>query len=874
MAQQITLSGSVKDSTGVMPNTNILATPYDANTTITFAITDAQGNYNLQLQQNSTYKIAISYLGYVPQEIDITTTTKNSTKNFVLQPATNTLDEVVLNYKIPLVIKEDTLVYDADSFTNGKERKLRDILKKLPGAEVDRDGNVTVKGKKVTKVMVEGKTFFTGDSKLAVNNIPADAVDKIEVLDNYSEVAFLKGLEDSDKMAMNIKLKEGKKKFVFGDIEAGKGNKEYYMVHPTLFYYSPKTNVNFIADINNIGIKSFTMKDYLNFNGGIGNLMSNMGAYVGLYNDEFARYLSNTDFKSNTNRFGAFNLRQSINKHLDINTYVIGSNNDTETIQEQLRSYISNTETEEKRTTTNATASKFLLSKLNIAYKPSHEEDLSLNTSVKLSSSNNYGYIVSTNEEQNITLNNLSSLTDYDINQNLSYSKILSKNHTGTIEASIQTAKQDPEFEWNTNQELLQGILPLQDADWYRIFQQKEIKNTRFNAIAKEYWVLNNFNHLYTSVGTSLSFDSFYSNEYQLSDTAEEINFYEGGFGNQVKYALTDVFAGLEYKFQLGKFTVKPGVFYHGYQWSINQKDSRNTNFKGLLLPQVSAKLEFNNSENIFFSYKKNARFPSVTDWASRYLLQNFNSVYQGNQELSNTLYHTISLNYYKFNLYRGLFLTANTTYNKRINSIKNRTIIDGINLYTTPMLLNLAEHNVLTSLRVRKKINKLRYNLKTTFNYSDFYQVVNNQTSKNNSKNIQLSPSITSFFNEKWPELELGYSHSFSFYNTSVNNSKFTSSELYASLEYRFLKDFLAKADYTHSYYQNKQQGINNMFDIANASVLYQKENSPWGIELSGNNIFNTTFRQENSFSDYLITDTQTFVMPRVLLIKVFYKL
>ncbi|WP_339614016.1 hypothetical protein [uncultured Winogradskyella sp.] len=139
---------------------------------------------------------------------------------------------------------------------------------------MDREGNVMVNGKKVTKVLVENKPFFTGDSKLAVNNIPADAVAKVEILDNYNEVAMLKGLQDSEDMAMNILLKEDKKKFVFGDVEVGAGIEDRYLVHPNLFYYSPKTNLNFIGDLNNQGIKSFSFNDYLEFDGGFGRLIN------------------------------------------------------------------------------------------------------------------------------------------------------------------------------------------------------------------------------------------------------------------------------------------------------------------------------------------------------------------------------------------------------------------------------------------------------------------------------------------------------------------------------------------------------------------------------------------------------------------------
>jgi hypothetical protein len=86
------------------------------------------------------------------------------------------------------------------------------------------DGNITVEGKSVQKIMVEGKDFFDGDTKIATKNIPANALDKIQVLRNYNEVTNLKGLENNEEnVAINIKLKEGKKNFWFGDITAGAG---------------------------------------------------------------------------------------------------------------------------------------------------------------------------------------------------------------------------------------------------------------------------------------------------------------------------------------------------------------------------------------------------------------------------------------------------------------------------------------------------------------------------------------------------------------------------------------------------------------------------------------------------------------------------
>ena len=117
-------------------------------------------------------------------------------KNFSLQQ-NNQLDAVELTYEMPVVISGDTLVYDADSFKTGTERKLEDVLKNLPGVEINDDGEIEVEGKAVTKIMVEGKDFFDGDSKIASKNIPSNAVDKVQILKNYAEVGQLSSVQNN-----------------------------------------------------------------------------------------------------------------------------------------------------------------------------------------------------------------------------------------------------------------------------------------------------------------------------------------------------------------------------------------------------------------------------------------------------------------------------------------------------------------------------------------------------------------------------------------------------------------------------------------------------------------------------------------------------
>lgn len=774
-AQSIIVSGKVTDTIqNSLAYANILAIPESNTEYIRFAITKDNGTYKLGLSKNQTYKVTVSYLGYTPQTINITTTAQNLIKNFILKGNPNQLDEVVLNYTPPITVKKDTITYDVSKFITGEERKLRDALKKLPGVEVDRLGNVTVQGKKVTKVLVENKTFFTGNSKLAVNNIPADAVDKIEILDNYNEVAMLKDLQDSEDMAMNIKLKADKKKFAFGDVEIGAGIKNRYVLHPNLFYYSPKTNVNFIGDLNNQGIKSFSFRDYLEFEGGFGKLLSDASSYFSLFNSDFARYLNNQDFTANTNQFGALNIRQSLNNYTDLSGYIITSKSKTATQSNTLNNYLSTANPfVEDRTVSYNLNNFFTIGKLTLEYNPSFKEDFTYNAFVKITDNDSNGLITTINTTQNNTINTLKDIKGLNLKQNISYSRKLSKNHTVTLEATYSFQNDKPITEWLTNNQILQNLIPLEEDVIYNIIQSKKSNAHNFNAIIKDYWVLNNFNHLYTSVGVNAAFNNFYNQDLQKLSNGSINNFRSSGFGNDFNYNFTDTFISLEYKFQIGMATFKPMLYYHFYNWHTKQFDDRFSNNKALLLPQFTTKIEFNNSEKLNFRYMLNARFPSINRLANNFILNSFNSVFKGNTTLQNQLFHIASLRYYKFSLFKNLNINAGVSFNKKIKQFKNVTELDGINQFSTPILFDQPEHNWSVNGSIAKKINKIRYKFKSRFNYNDFYQILNNDTNLNISKSISSTVSIETFF-KNHPNIEIGYTKDFSNYRSFDAINKF----------------------------------------------------------------------------------------------------
>src|SRR5690606_2573975 len=250
-----------------------------------------------------------------------------------------------------------------------------------------------------------------------------------------------------------------------------------------------------------------------------------------------------------------------------------------------------------------------------------------------------------------------------------------------------------------------------------------------------------------------------------------------------------------------------------------------------------------------------------------------FNSVFRGNNTLENQLYHSASLSYYKFSLFKNLNLNLNTSFNKRITHFKTVTELQGIEQFNTPILFDQPEHNWNVSGGFSKKIKKIKYNLRSNFSYNDFYQIVNNATNLNISKTVGATVSAeTSFKNH--PNIEIGYTKDFNNYKSLNTLTRFENDRFFANVEYDFLKSFIFKADYAFDAYQNKTNGIKNTFDTANASLFYQKEDNPWGFEITAANIFDVRFKQQNNFNSFLISDSRTFVLPRIVMFKVVYKL
>jgi hypothetical protein len=864
-SQKVTLSGAVKDSLqNPLPYANVIAKPKDVSKNLQFAITDNEGYYKLLLAQGDTITISISYLGYKPIEYQFIAL-KSATKNFTLLQSSEQLDEVII--EMPVTVRGDTTTYKTDKFTDGSERKLKNVLKKLPGVEVDKNGGVTVQGKKVTKMMVDGKKFFGGNSKLAVDNIPANAIGNVQVIDNYNEVAFLKGLTDSDEMAMNIQLKEDKKRFVFGDVEAGKGNKDFYKTSANLFYYSPKTNVNFIGNSNNIGEKTFTFKDYMSFSGGINAVFSGNFNFKG---GDFSQFMENNDVVSSKQKFGALNITKVATQKLDVSGYAIFSNSNTSSFVENVNEYTTFTE---QRTNTTTADNLLGIGNLNLEYTPNSLEKWHLRSQVKRTNNTNNNSLVSLINANTNTIATDRDLTATYINQNIEWHKRQNDKHTFSSVFSYVFDENNNAAFWQTQNPILQGLIPADNSqDILRIHQLKNTQEQNIDVVFKHFWEINNSNHIYTTVGNKFLNEDFFTDDSQTLDDGSLNDFANGGFGNDLNFKLNDLFLGMHYKFRTGIFTVKQGVELHNYNWNLANQTNLENN-KWVVLPDFLADIEFNKSKKLKLNYNLKTTFSDASKFANRFYLQSYNSVFKGNETLENNLYHAARAYFSRFSLYRGIMLFANLNYNKQVKGVRSTVDFNDINQFLTVKMFDNPSEDWRGNIHLEKTIKDLKYKFDVGFNNATYIQEINNtsQTNKNNGYNYEFA--IETLF-DNFPTIEVGFNTDVGKFTSSLNTSKFVTTEPFVTIDYDFLKGFIFNFDYRQSNYQNKTLGQKNVYEIANATLSYKGENSGWSYKITAQNMFNAQFKQSNSFSDYLISDIKTFILPRIVLFSIGYNL
>nr|WP_321245794.1 carboxypeptidase regulatory-like domain-containing protein [uncultured Psychroserpens sp.] len=907
---QVTVRGVVKDSIGApLELANVIAINKETKAMASYAITNNKGLYKLDLDKNTTYTVQVSYIGMKTVSQTISTKEVDMTKDYTLQ-TDNALAAVELTYEMPVTIKGDTLVYNADSFKDGSERKLEDVLKKLPGVEINDDGQIEVEGKVVNKLMVNGKDFFDGDSKLATKNIPSNAVDKIQVLRNYSEVGQLRGVTNNqDNVAINIKLKEGKENFWFGDVTAGTGvadDDALYLVQPKLFYYSPKYSINLIGDMNNIGEVALSNRDIRNFGGGFRAPSRSSGTNINLGNNSLSGLTNIGNAQKIETKLGAANFSYAPQKNLDLSGFLIYNSTRLSTREERFVDYIDSNSgaSDEQTTQIGREASNQGLAKLSASYKPNVNNQLDYDVLGRISNDTEtqdlFSSVVGSTDQ-------IDKVKPFSINQNLSYYYTLDEKNIFALEAQHLIKDEDPFYnalltnDPTNNEEdnpmdqdafdgTAEGLGLNRDQFGYNLNQNRRIKSNQLDAKVDYYHILNNKSNINLTFGTILSNQQFNSNIFQFLDdgtlfdpvaniTDNEGNALTDSAGNvlvnqnDTDYNFSDVYLGLHYRLKTGKFTITPGFSVHSY-------GNKNTQFGNTykdnffrVLPDFETRIQFKKSENLTFRYSMTNSFTDVTSLAEGLVLNNFNNIGYGNSQLQNALSHNVNLSYFSFNLFNYTNVFAVLNYSKNIDQIRSQTEFDNVIRTSTFFNSNFADESFTAFGRVQRTFKKIRASLRANFNYSKNNQFVQGVRSVNESFTQSYTPELRTNFREA-PNVSLKYRYTVTENDQGASSTKFITNAPSVEFDAYLFKTLTFRTDFTYS---NQDDGVrpSQSFQTWDASLAYRKDkDANWEFEVKASNLLDIDSRVSNGASNISVFSSETFIQPRFVTFRVIYSL
>ncbi len=903
-AQSIELRGTVKDSIGnPLELANIIATNKAEGTLESYGITDAQGRYKLELPVNTTYELKVSFLGLKSEIVDYTVpeNAADATKDFVLLSDPNQLDNVELVYEMPVTVKGDTIVYNTDSFTNGNEKKLGDVLKKLPGVEVTEDGEIEVDGQTVSKVMIEGKDFFDGDSKLATQNIPADALKKVEVLKNYNEVSQMRGLgNDQDNIAINLRLKEGKKNFWFGDVTAGggEGGDEFrYTFKPKLFYYSPKGSINVIGNFNNTGEVPFTFRDYFNFTGGFRGFNQRGGTSFTI-SDGGLGFLTTQNNRANEieSDFIGANFTYSPSKTWDLSGFTILNDGRTNFINNSLNTFINGGVSQEFNEVSDQ-RNQLGMVKFSAVHKPSSNLQVDYDVLAKLSKQTEFsdGTSIERFTDQNGNLveeiDNVDQSKDnspFSVNQNLNVYYTLNENNIFAATVQHLFQEEDPFYNALVSQQPFQSVLPLttEGQSLFDVNQDKTIRSNKLDAKVDYYYVINNKSNINLTFGSTLSRQDFNSNIFQLLEGNGREDFENSqpdpttgevaSLVNDVQFNFSDWFLGAHYKFKTGIYTFTPGLTLHRYGIKSDQAGVVTEDNQWIVLPDFFAIAQFGQSKRLQLNYQVTAQYTDVSNYAEGLVFNNFNRLFRGNRNLENALFHNINLNYFSFSMFNFTSIFGGINYSRRIDPIKTAGVFQGIDQISSPINnTNFVDETYGGNARFSKTFKKFKWNVRGNVSWSDLNNIINNEdrNTKNFTQNYQTS--FETNFKEA-PNFEVGYNYTTTRSDNGFTDRTFITNRPFANMEINFLKGFTFGADWSYFDYDDNDDStdISNTYQFLEANLYYQKPESKWEFRVQATNLLDVDVISNNNVNDILISNTEYFVQPRYVIFTVKYNL
>ena len=906
-SQDISLKGKVADKgdkSAIVGATVKLVSVRDS-LQVKLVVTDKNGNFVFNNLNVSGYKLYISFTGYEKVEQRVNLQASNITPlSFSLAKVSTDLSDVTVVAKgAPARQKGDTTEYSAGQFKVNPDATAEDMIKKLPGVTVAKDGTVTAMGEQVRKVTVDGKDFFGDDATAALKNLPASVIDKIQVFDKLSDQAQLTGFDDGNSVkTVNIVTKSGIKNGQFGRIYAGAGTDSRYAAGGNVSFFKGDRRLSLVGNFNNINLQNFASQDLLGVtssnSGGGGRGGGRGGQGGGGGSDNFN--VGQSSGISKTNAFG-INFSNVYNKKLTLtgSYFFNNSHNNNENL--------TNTETFA------SPKNQFSVQKSNsVTDNTNHRINLRLE--YKIDSANSIFIIPSLSFQKNKSTS-FSSLNTYEdvadsVNNSLSNSS--SDRNGFNIRNNILFRHSFPKkgrtlsFGFNTTFTKNDGE-SITDAryryyDTAGVFTKDSAQNRLSDNNTNGHTIGGNV--AYTEpIGKKgqLQFDFTLSvqknkaNQQTFAYDGQKYTRFDTILSNRFDNSITTNNAGISYR--LGQSRDEQLSFGVNFQHARLESQrifptttSVDQSF-ATVLPNLMWRKKFSTNVNVRVFYRASTNFPSIGQLQDVVNLSNPLYVSSGNPELKQSYTHFLSGRYAYTNsktsksFFANLFLQttgnyiSNATYiAKQDTVIQQNIVLKRGSQLTKPVNLNgYKSVRTFFTYSMPLKFIKTTLNVSTGFSYSKLPGMVSYQKTFTNSYAYNGGVVLASNISE-YVDFNLSYTANFtnSKTNTTISTtSKSVNQVIGAQVNLLSKKGWFLQNDISGNTYSGLSGGLNQSFWLWNAAIGKKfLKNKAGELKLSVFDLLKQNQSITRTVADTYIQDVQTQVLQQYFMLTFTYSL
>ena len=874
-----------------------------ADTIYTF--TDEKGQFRFDIVPATPFTVIIKLQGFKPYArfVNVTKPEKTIDVGTVkLEQWGKLLEEVVVT-AVAIVVKEDTIEYNAGSFKVKEGAVVEDLLKKLPGITVDKDGNVTAQGKSVSRVKVNGKDFFGGDVKTATRELPANIVDKIQVIDDYGDQATVSGIKEGDPdKVLNIQIKKDKNKGFFGRLTAGIGTEERYQASFNGNYFNDNRQISVVANSNNTNTSLF------NFGGGgmrgatsmmrSGmSSMNDMGGSTGMTgaiqaSGGMGQFGGNNSGVSSTNSVG-FNYRDQWGKRISVyGSYSYSHKNNRLLQNTSSQNFFETSSFINNQDQTNLTIGDSHRFTFNMEYQIDSFNYLKISPSINFNGSdatNKTNFIYTKPDGTKTSDGNNNNLTDSRapaLSANILFNHRFRKrgrNFSASINLGNSASNSDQDISNLSYQYVSPGAGP---RNIYQYIDQ-ENKNYNYGFRITYAEPISKFRSIDLSYSYALNYARNDRKTFDVDPNTSAktmnrflTNDYENDFHNNR--------LGVSLRTTKKKYNYTVGISLQPVTLNGNSI-TRDSAYKSInrvnVFPIARFVYNFSKTKSFNFNYMGNATQPSFSQLQPVQDLSNQQSVTTGNPNLKPSINHNLNFSFNNFNFITGKVLFTNLTFSTISNQIVNNSINKGAGrMLSVPENVN-GYYNIMGFYAYSKPYKNRKYviTLNGSANYNHNINLID--SIRNIGQNWILSQGFNFEYNYK-EILELGFGIRYSLNNvhykntagktvTSLQNSSSNSWIFSNNINVNFTKSLVLKYDIDYTINTGLAGSFNSNLAIMNASLeqqLFKKKNGV--IRIAAFDLFNQNTSINRSVSANAIIDSRSNRLNRYFLISFTYRL